>query len=384
MSDFYSKLGVARGASDDEIKRAYRKLAMEYHPDRNQGNAAAEAKFKEINEAYDILKDPQKRAAYDQFGEAAFRNGGGGPGGGGFSASDFAGFGSAFSDIFEDVFGEMMGGGRRGGGRNTGRGADMQYALDITLEDAFKGKEAKIKIPSVETCDACHGSGAADGAQPETCTTCNGVGRVRSQQGFFTIERTCPTCNGDGKIIKDPCKKCGGMGRVRKEKILQVAIPAGIETGRRIRLTGEGEAGLRGGEAGDLYVLITVRPHKLFRRDGADLHCRVPIPMTTAALGGSIEVIGIDGSKTQVKVPQGTQTGQQLRLRNQGMSVLRSAQRGDMYIEIFVETPVNLDKKQQDLMAQLQTTLDKEGKKHSPESEGFFKRMKELWSDLRD
>ncbi len=384
MSDYYSKLGVARGASDDEIKRAYRKLAMEYHPDRNQGNAEAEAKFKEINEAYDILKDPQKRAAYDQFGEAAFRNGGGGPGAGGFSASDFAGFGSAFSDIFEDVFGEMMGGGRRGGGRSSGRGADMQYALDITLEEAFKGKEAKIKIPSVETCDSCQGSGAADGAKPENCTTCNGVGRVRSQQGFFTIERTCPTCNGDGKIIKDPCKKCGGMGRVRKEKILQVAIPAGIETGRRIRLSGEGEAGLRGGEAGDLYVLITVRPHKLFRRDGSDLHCRVPIPMTTAALGGSIEVIGIDGSKTQVKIPPGTQTGQQLRLRQQGMSVLRSNHRGDMYIEIFVETPVNLDKKQQDLMAQLETTLSKEGKKHSPESEGFFKRMKEIWSDLRD
>ncbi|MES2728597.1 MAG: molecular chaperone DnaJ [Pseudomonadota bacterium] len=380
MSDFYEKLGVARGASDDEIKRAYRKMAMEFHPDRNHGNAAAEAKFKEINEAYDVLKDADKRAAYDRFGEAAFRNGGGG-GPGGFNASDFGGFGNAFSDIFEDVFGEMMGG-RRGGRQQNGRGADMQYALDITLEEAFKGKEAKIKIPSVESCDGCKGSGAADGAKPETCTACNGAGRVRSQQGFFTIERACPTCNGDGRIIKDPCKKCGGMGRVRKEKVLQVAIPAGIESGRRIRLAGEGEAGLRGGDSGDLYVLIGVRPHKLFRRDGADLHCRVPIQMTTAALGGSVEVVGIDATKTQVKIPPGTQTGQQLRMRNQGMSVLRSTQRGDMYIEIFVETPVNLDKKQQDLMAQLESTISKEGKKHSPESEGFFKRMKELWSDL--
>lgn len=381
MSDqnFYQILGVEKGVSEEDMKKAYRKLAMQYHPDRNQGNAEAETKFKEISEAYEVLKDPQKRAAYDRYGSDAFRQGGG-PGPGGPGAQDFSGFGSAFSDIFEDVFGDIMGGGggRRGGGQ-AGRGADMQFGLNITMEEAFKGKEAKLKVPAVEPCDACSGSGATPGTVVETCATCSGSGRVRTQQGFFTIERACPTCNGEGKAVKDPCKKCSGSGRLRKEKILQVAIPPGIESGRRIRLAGEGEVGVRGGTAGDLYVLVTVKSHKLFRREGADLHCRVPIPMTTAALGGAVDVAGIDGTRTQVKIPVGTQTGQQFRLRGKGMSVLRSQNRGDLYIEIFVETPVNLDKKQMEIIKQLDQSLGK-GSNHSPESDGFFKRMKDMWS----
>jgi molecular chaperone DnaJ len=381
--DFYKVLGVDKGASQDEIKKAYRKLAMKYHPDQNKDNEEAETKFKEINHAYDILKDEQKRAAYDRFGHDAFENGmgsGGGPGGMGG-----AGFGN-FSDIFEDVFGDFMGG-ARGGRSQTGpmRGGDLQYTHDITLEDAFKGKESTLNIPRNEKCDSCEGSGAEKGTGVEKCTTCHGSGRIRMQQGFFTIERTCSTCNGAGSMIRNPCKKCGGTGRLQKDKKLKVTIPAGIDHGRRIRLSGEGEAGLRGGGAGDLYVLINIKPHKIFKRDGADLYCRAPIAMTTAALGGEIDVPTIDGKKASVKIPNGTQTGQQFRLKGKGMPVMRSSSRGDMFIEVFVETPVNLSKKQEDLIKELDKTVTgKNAKKHSPASSGFFGKVRELWDDLTD
>jgi molecular chaperone DnaJ len=370
--DFYKVLGVEKNASDEDIKKAYRKLAMQHHPDRNKGDSKAEEKFKEISEAYDVLKDADKRAAYDRFGSNG-PMGGGGTGG--------AGFGAAFSDIFEDMFGDVM-----GGKRSTGpmRGSDVQFSLDVTLEEAFKGKEAKIKIPTVQPCDSCGGTGSADGGRPEKCTSCDGSGRVRATQGFFTIERTCPNCNGAGTIIKSPCKKCGGAGRMRGEKTVNVSIPSGISEGQRVRLTGEGEAGVRGGSPGDLYILIGIKPHAFFRRDGANLYCRVPIPMTTAALGGSVDVPTIDGERTKIKIPTGTQTGQQLRVKTKGMTIMRSEARGDMYIEVFVETPVNLDKKQTDLMKQLGEALEKSGQKHTPESEGFFQKMKEFWDDLRE
>lgn len=380
--DFYQTLGVDKTASKDELKKAYRKLAMKYHPDQNKDNPEAEAKFKEINEAYDILKDDQKRAAYDQFGEAAF-DGSMGGGAGGFQGG-FGGAG-AFSDIFEDMFGDFMGGNQGRG--NSSRGSDLQYTLEITLEEAFKGKEAKIKVPVNETCDACNGTGSEDEGGAATCPTCDGAGRVRQQQGFFTIERTCPTCDGQGTIIKNPCKKCNGSGRVKKEKNLQIKVPAGVDSGRRIRLSGEGEAGLRGGPRGDLFVLLAIKPHKLFKRDGANLLCRVPIPVTKAALGGDIEVPTIEGKASKVKIPAGTQTGQQFRLKGKGMSMMQNSNRGDLFIEIFVETPVNLDKKQQDLLKQLDKDIG-DGKsgsdKHSPESSGFFKKVGDLWDDLKE
>jgi molecular chaperone DnaJ len=382
--DFYKTLGVQKSASAEEIKKAYRKLAMQYHPDQNKGNAEAEAKFKEISEAYDALKDEQKRAAYDRFGAAAFDGSmGPRPGGpGGFSAQDFAG---AFSDIFEDMFGDMGG---RGGRGATGRGQDVQYTLEVPLEDAFKGKEAVIKIPLNDACENCKGSGSEGGATGvENCATCDGQGRIRQQQGFFTIERACPTCSGQGKIVKNPCKKCGGSGRQQKEKQLKVKIPPGVDHGRRIVLKGEGEAGVRGGEAGDLYVLLAMKPHKFFKRDGANIFCRVPITISKAALGGEVEVPTIDASRSKVKIPPGTQTGQQFRLKAKGMTVLNSDARGDMFIEIFVETPVNLDKKQQDLMKQLEKSMGGDSasaSKNSPESGGFFNKMKDIWSDLKD
>ncbi len=383
--DFYKTLGVDKSAGADEIKKSYRKLAMKYHPDQNKDNAEAEEKFKEINEAYDILKDEQKRAAYDQYGSAAFDGSMGGHPGGGMGGG-FGGAG-AFSDIFEDMFGDFMGGGGQGRrGNGPARGSDLQYTMDLSLEEAYKGKEAKIKIPVNDNCDACNGTGAENGAAPQACGTCNGAGRVRQQQGFFTIERTCPSCHGEGAIIKNPCKKCGGAGRVQKSKTLKVKIPAGVETGRRIRLTGEGEAGVRGGPRGDLYVMINVKPHKLFQRDSNNLYCRVPITITRAALGGEIEVPTIEGTRASVKVPAGTQTGQQFRLRGKGMSMLRSESRGDMYIEIFVETPVNLNKKQQDLLRDLDNSMGdgKNANKHSPESSGFFKKIREFWDDLSE
>lgn len=381
--DFYKVLGVEKSASQDELKKAYRKLALQYHPDQNKDNPKAEEKFKELNEAYDVLKDEQKRAAYDRFGSAAFEGGMGGGGGGGFRGSDFGGFG-AFSDIFEDMFGDM--GNRRGGPGAQNRGADMQYTLEISLADAYKGREAVIKVPINETCDLCNGAGSEGGTGTSNCTTCEGAGRVRQQQGFFTIERTCPTCNGQGQVIKNPCKKCGGSGRTKKEKSLKVKIPPGVDHGRRIRLSGEGEAGIRGAQRGDLYVLLVIKPHKFFKRDGANLYCRVPIPITRAALGGEIEVPTIEGSPSKVKIPAGTQTDQQFRLKGKGMTVLGSDARGDLFIQIFVETPVNLDRKQQDLLKQLDKSMggDAATSKNSPESSGFFTKVREFWDDLKE
>ncbi len=375
--DYYATLGIERGADPETLKKAYRKLAMQYHPDRNPGDATAEHKFKEVSEAYDILKDEQKRAAYDRFGHAAFENGGAGPGRGGF---DFTGAG--FADIFDEMFGEFMGGGRRGT-QSRGRGADLRYNLEITLDEAFAGNQAAVRVPSSVACDACQGSGGEKGAQPVACPTCDGHGRVRATQGFFTIERTCQACNGAGKVIEKPCKVCQGAGRVRKERTLNVNIPPGVEEGTRIRLAGEGEAGMRGAPAGDLYIFLSIAPHRVFRRDGADIHCRVPIPMTTAALGGGIEVPTIEGARAKVNVAAGTQTGQQFRLKGKGMSVLRSAARGDMYVEIMVETPVALTKKQQEILREFEKSGG--GKKnHSPESDGFFAKVKELWDDLKE
>lgn len=388
--DYYKTLGVSKSASAAELKTAYRKLAMKYHPDQNKDNPAAEEKFKEINEAYDVLKDDDKRAAYDRYGKDAFSGGmGGGAGGfgGGHPGAGFGGAGGfgAFSDIFEDMFGEAMGGGP-GGRQRAHRGSDLQYTMELTMEEAFKGAEKTIKIPVNETCDRCEGSGAEPGSGSTTCPTCGGAGRIRQQQGFFTVERTCPTCGGVGEIIKDPCKKCGGEGRVTVQKSLKVKVPAGVDSGRRIRMTGEGEAGMRGGPSGDLYILINMKPHKFFQRDGANLYCRVPIPITKAALGGSLDVPTIEGKTNNVKIPAGTQTGQQFRIKGKGMSVLQSEARGDLYIEFFVETPVNLDKKQKDLLKELDDSVssEKAGKKHMPESSGFFTKMKDIWDDLRD
>ena len=375
--DYYDTLGVNRGADEKALKSAYRKLAMKYHPDRNPDDDAAEAKFKEVNEAYDVLKDDEKRAAYDQFGHAAFE--GGGPGGAG---------GGGFADIFDEMFGDFMGGGRQAGNRGragASRGADLRYNMQISLEDAFQGRETQIRVPTAVTCEDCNGSGAAKGSHPTTCGMCQGRGKVRAQQGFFTIERTCPTCNGTGQVIEDPCQTCGGAGRVQKEKTLKVTIPAGVEDGTRIRLAGEGEAGAKGGGAGDLYIFVAVAPHRMFRRDAADLHIRVPIPMATAALGGSIEVPTIEGKRAKVTIPKGAQSGHQFRLRGKGMSVLRSQARGDIYIDVVVETPVNLSKRQEELLREFQGEKPAKGESTtSPESEGFFSRVKELWEDLTD
>lgn len=381
--DYYETLGVARGASEDELKKAYRKLAMKYHPDRNPGDKAAETSFKEVNEAYDVLKDAEKRAAYDRFGHAAFEGGGGGPGGGGFGGGSPFG-GSGFEDIFAEMFGQFGGGaGRRGGGAATGRGADLRHAVDISLEEAFAGSRKTIRVPTSVQCDACDGTGAegkASSAQ-QTCTTCAGAGKVRAQQGFFLIERTCPTCGGTGRIIKNPCKVCQGAGRVQRERTLNVTIPPGVEDGTRIRLSGEGEAGLRGAPAGDLYVDISVRPHALFQRDGANIFVRVPLRMTQAALGGAVEVPTIDGGRSRVTIPAGTQTGDQFRLRGKGFSVLRSAARGDMYVQVAVETPQNLTGRQRELLEQFEGEVGQNGNS-SPESEGFFAKVKEFWDGL--
>lgn len=388
--DYYAALGISRSASAEEIKKAYRKLAMQYHPDRNKGDKQAEERFKEISNAYEVLKDEQQRAAYDRYGHDAFtqqQGMGGGAGGFGGGAGGFD-FNSSFSDIFEDLFG-MSGSGRRGGGATGGggaqqsaamRGGDLRYNLHIALEEAFKGKQETVAITTSVTCDSCHGSGGEKGSQPVTCSTCQGAGRIRSSQGFFTVERTCHACQGLGQVIKDPCRTCAGSGRMRKEKKLAVNIPAGVEEGTRIRLTGEGEAGMRGGPAGDLYIFISIAPHDLFKREGHDLHCFVPIKMTTAALGGSVEVPTIDGGRVKVTIPEGTQNGHQFRLRGKGMSILRSGARGDMYIHTQVETPVKLDKRQRDLLRELEKT----GGNTSPESDSFFARMKEFWEDLKE
>jgi molecular chaperone DnaJ len=374
--DFYEVLGVSKTADADELKRAYRKLAMTHHPDRNPGDKSAEQKFKEINEAYDVLKDDQKRAAYDRYGHAAFENGGRGPGDFGFGG----GFSGGFADIFEEMFGAM------GAGRRTqagpARGNDLRYNLEISLEDAFKGKQTTIRVNTFAHCETCHGSGAEPGTRPVSCRTCHGQGRVRAQQGFFTIERTCPTCHGSGQTIEKPCKACGGQGRVRKEKTLSVNIPQGVEDGTRIRLAGEGEVGPQGAPPGDLYIFVGITQHPIFQRDGANIFCRVPIPFTTAALGGAIEVPTVDGGRTRITVPPGTQYGHQFRLRGKGMPVLRSPARGDMYVQAVIETPVNLTKRQQELLREFEKAGEKE--KTNPESEGFFARVKEFFEDLRE
>ncbi len=365
--DYYELLGVQRGADSKELKSAFRKLAMKHHPDRNPGDASAEKRFKDLNEAYEVLKDDQKRAAYDQFGHAAFENGG-------------AGFGGAaaggFSDIFEDIFGEMMGG-RRSGGRSGGRerGADLRYNMEVSLEDAHDGKTAEISVPTAVSCEECSGSGAKPGSSPVTCGQCSGSGRVRASQGFFSIERTCPGCQGRGEVISDPCSDCSGQGRVTREKTLSVDIPKGIEDGVRIRLASEGEAGARGGPSGDLYIFLTIKPHEFFQRDGADLFCRIPISMMAAALGGQFEVSGLDGTKSRVKVPEGTQTGKQFRLRDKGMPVMRSNDHGDLYIQVVTETPQKLSRRQRELLEEFEELSSAE---NSPESTGFFSRMKQF------
>jgi len=371
-ADFYEVLGVTKGADEKTLKMAFRKLAMDCHPDRNPGDETAEHRFKEINEAYETLRDPQKRAAYDRFGHAAFENGGF-PGGAGF------GGGGGFADIFEDIFGDMMGGRRRQGAQ--GRGADLRYNMEITLEEAYAGKTAQIRVPSSIACDQCSGSGAKPGTQPTTCPTCSGAGRVRAAQGFFSIERACPHCQGRGQIIKEPCSKCSGQGRVTEERSLSVNIPAGIEDGTRIRLAGEGEAGARAGPAGDLYIFLSIKPHELFQRDGADLYCKVPLSMTTAALGGQFEVASLDGTQTRVKVPEGTQNGRQFRLKGKGMPVLRQPQVGDLYIQVAVETPQSLSRRQRELLEEFEQLSSQE---NSPQSNGFFTRMKDFFEKLGD
>ncbi|MBR3371862.1 MAG: molecular chaperone DnaJ [Rhodobacteraceae bacterium] len=382
--DFYEVLGVSRSASSEEIKKAYRKKAKELHPDRNSDNPNAEAQFKEATEAYDALKDPDRKAAYDRFGHAAFDGsmggGGGNPGarGGGFAGNgDFA---SAFSDVFEDLFGDFVGGGRGGARARASRGSDLRYNLRITLEEAFSGTRKTIRVPRLSQCESCNGTGAEGGAEPVTCPTCSGMGKVRAQQGFFTVERTCPTCGGNGQIVKNPCAACGGAGRVEKESTLSVNIPAGVETGTRIRLSGEGEAGLRGGPAGDLYIFVNVAEHQIFKRDGVTLYCHVPVSMARAALGGEVEVPTIDGGRSRVKIPAGSQSGRQMRLRGKGMPALRGAGQGDMLIELAVETPVNLTTRQKELLAE----FEKLSAENNPESSGFFDKVKSFWDGMKN
>ncbi len=379
--DYYDVLGVAKGASADEIKKGYRSKAKELHPDRNADNPDAEAQFKEANEAYEVLKDADKKAAYDRFGHAAFEGGmgGGGRPGGGFGGQQ-GDFGSAFSDVFDDLFGDFMGGQRGGGGgRRAARGSDLRYNLRISLEDAFAGMQKTINVPTSVSCDSCSGTGAEGGSEPTTCPTCSGMGKVRAQQGFFTVERTCPTCSGLGQIIKNPCKTCNGAGRTEKDRALSVNIPAGVETGTRIRLAGEGEAGMRGGPSGDLYIFIEVSDHKLFERDGTNLFCRVPVSMGTAALGGSIEVPTIDGGRGRVQIPAGSQSGRQMRLRSKGMPALRGGGPGDMFIELAVETPVNLTSRQKELLREFEDLSEE----NNPESSSFFSSVKSFWDSMK-
>jgi molecular chaperone DnaJ len=373
--DYYEVLGVAKGADAATIKKGYRQKAKELHPDRNSDNPEAEAQFKEANEAYEVLKDENKKAAYDRYGHAAFENGmgGGGPRGG---QGDF---GNAFSDVFDDLFGDFMGG--RGGGRRSAaqRGNDLRYNLRINLEDAFSGMQKTITVPTAVGCSSCNGTGAEGGSEPQTCPTCSGMGKVRAQQGFFTVERTCPTCSGMGQTIKDPCHTCHGQGRVEKEKSLSVNIPAGVETGTRIRLAGEGEAGMRGGPTGDLYIFIEVQNHALFERENTNLYCRVPVSIAAAALGGEIEVPTIDGGRSRVKVPEGSQSGRQMRLRGKGMPALRGGGIGDMFIELAVETPVKLTSRQREILKE----FDQLSEDNNPHGSSFFDTVKSFWDSMK-
>ena len=375
--DYYDVLGIAKGADAAAIKKAYRQKAKELHPDRNADNPNAESQFKEANEAYEVLKDADKKAAYDRYGHAAFENGMGGGGGPRGGQGDFA---SAFSDVFDDLFGDFMGGGRSGARRGGAqRGNDLRYNLRINLEDAFAGFQKTINVPTAVACTACNGTGAEGGSEPQTCPTCSGMGKVRAQQGFFTVERTCPTCSGLGQIIKNPCQVCHGAGRIEKEKSLSVNIPAGVETGTRIRLAGEGEAGMRGGPTGDLYIFIEVNDHKLFERESQNLFCRVPVSMATAALGGEIEVPTIDGGRSRVRVPEGSQSGRQMRLRGKGMPALRGGGSGDMFIEMAVETPVKLTARQRELLRE----FDALSEDNNPQGSSFFKSVKNFWDGMK-
>lgn len=378
--DYYATLGVSKSASGEEIKKAYRKLAMQHHPDKNPGDKKAERQFKELNEAYEVLKDEQKRSAYDRFGHSAFDGSNGfrsnSSGGGGFPG------GNPFSDIFEEVFSDFMGGGRRQGGSEPmgQRGSDLKYRLKISLEEAFTGSVKKIKIPTYLVCVPCKGSGAEAGSKAIECPTCHGHGVVRAQQGFFTIERTCHTCQGIGRKIEKLCSNCHGSGRKYEDKSLSISIPAGVEDGTRIRLSGEGEAGVRGGSAGDLYAYIEIEAHPFFERESSSLHCRIPISMTTAVLGGSIEVPTIEGGRTRVTIPEGTQSGAQFRLKGKGMSILRRTTRGEMFIHAQVETPVGLNKKQKEAFQNFSDLLD--GTPHNPETTKFTEKLKKFWDSF--
>jgi molecular chaperone DnaJ len=369
---YYETLGCQKDATVEVLKTSYRKLAMKFHPDKNPDDHTAEIKFKEISEAYDVLKDDQKRAAYDRFGHAAFEGGMGAAGA--RAGSPFGDFGS-FGDVFEDIFGQMMGG--MGRGKRQNRGQDLRYNLSISLEEAFTGRSAEIKVPTMVACDGCSGSGAETGYSPEICPTCAGHGKVRATQGFFTIERSCSPCRGTGKIIRNPCKACRGAGLLQKERVLNVDVPPGVEEGTRIRLSGEGAAGANGGPAGDLYIFLSVEEHPIFQRDGHDLHCRAPVSFVMASLGGAIEVPTLDGGRAKVAIPDGTQPGRQFRLRAKGMPVLRSAQKGDLYVEIAVETPVKLTRRQKELLREFET--ENQTGTH-PEAEGFLARLKEFWN----
>ena len=370
--DYYETLGISKGSSDADIKKAFRSKARELHPDKNSGSAKAEEEFKAVNEAYDILKDPNKKAAYDQYGHAAFENGGFGNSGGG--GADFS---SAFSDVFEDLFGDFMGGSRRGSSSSSRRGSDLRYNMSISLEEAYKGKSTTITVPSSVKCEQCSGTGGKNGTQPSSCPTCGGMGKVRAQQGFFTVERTCPTCSGKGRMNKNPCRFCSGSGTTQKNKNLSVNIPAGVETGTRIRLTGEGEAGLQNGPAGDLYIFTEVLDHAIFQREGTNLFCQIPISMVSATLGGDIEAPTLDGGKTRVKVPAGIQSGKQLRLRGKGMPNIRGSSYGDLYIELSIETPVNLNENQKDLLREFEKSLQETA--NNPKYSNFFSKVKSFW-----
>ena len=373
--DFYEVLGVSSNASEADLKKAYRSKAKELHPDRNSSNPNAEDQFKEVNEAYDVLKDQNKKAAYDRYGHAAFEGGSAGPSAGGFhGGSDFS---SAFSDVFEDLFGDSRGG--QNSRQRASRGSDLRYNLNISLEEAFSGIQKTINIPSAVNCSGCSGTGASGGSKPSTCPTCSGMGKVRAQQGFFTVERGCPTCSGMGQIIKDPCRKCKGSGQEEKERSLSVNIPSGVETGTRIRLSGEGEAGVRGGSSGDLYIFTEVSEHKIFERDGKNLYCRIPVSMTTAAIGGEIEAPTIDGGRSRVKIPSGSQSGRQMRLRSKGMAALRGTGNGDLFIELAVETPVNLTSKQKELLKEFEAlSVD-----NNPHGKNFFSSVKGFWDSVK-